>query len=351
MVNFIIRLHIIFSVVQIVGLQSYAQTTGNDTLVKEGKGKYIEKITDLITLKLTLNNDIEKLAVYTDASDIKLSPNTKTIARLSFNYKFISISLSLAPKFFPGNDDDDIRGKSKIGGFGFNFNFTHWLQELSYSRTKGYYLENTKDFIPLWKDGDPYAQIPDLLFKNFQGVTAYNFNPRFSVNALATQSERQLRSAGSFIPHLLYRYYIVDNRTPRTATSTTQKSKNFEMVLGAGYYYNFVIRNSFYIALGVTPGIGYNFTTLQTRFPSGTEKTKSNSALFRIDARAATGYNGHRFFSGLNLNASAAKFRQQNTTAINEDTRLFVQLFAGYRLNAPGFLREKVESVNKVIGL
>jgi hypothetical protein len=349
--NSIFRLFIIFSMIQSVIMPSQAQQTTGDSLVIVEKEKYIEKITDLITLKLTLNNDIEKLAVYTDASDIKLSPNTKTIARLSFNYKFISVSLSLAPKFFPGNDDDAIRGKSKIGGFGFNFNFTHWLQELSYSRTKGYYLENTKDFNPSWKEGDPYAQIPDLLFKNFQGVTAYNFNPRFSVNALATQSERQLRSAGSLIPHLLYRYYIVDDRTPRTATSTTQKTKNFEVVLGAGYYYNFVIRSSFYIALGLTPGIGYNFTTLQTRFPSGTETAKRNSALFRIDARAGTGYNGHRFFSGLNLNASAAKFRQQNTTAINEDTRLFVQLFAGYRLNAPRFLREKVESVNKIIGL
>lgn len=349
--KFKFRLYVIFSICQLTALHGYAQTAGTDTAINQGKEKYIEKITDLITLKLTFNNDIEKLAVYTNSNDIKLSPNTKTIARISFNYKFISICLSFAPKFFPGNDDDDIRGKSKIGGFGFNFNFTHWTQELSYSRTKGYYLENTKDFNPFWKEGDPYAQIPDLLFKNFQGITAYNFNPKFSVNALATQSERQVRSAGSFIPHLLYRYYIVDDRTPRTATSTTQKSRNFEVLLGAGYYYNFVIRNSFYVALGLTPGIGYNFTTLQTRFPSGTEKTKSNSALFRIDARAGTGYNGPRFFSGLNFNASAAKFRQQNTTAINEDTRLFVQLFAGYRLNAPRFLKEKVESVNKIIGL
>ncbi|ULQ54594.1 DUF4421 family protein [Flavihumibacter fluvii] len=298
-----------------------------------------------ITLKLTQSSDVETLGVETGTNSIQLSPNSKSTTSLAFGYRFITYSLKYTAKFLPGNDDDDTRGKTKSGGMGFGFNFNHWQQFLSFSKTTGYYLENTADYDPDWENGKPYIQFPNLVYKNYEGITAYNFNPNFSVSAIATQSTRQLKSAGSFIPHALYRYYIIDDQSPITGTSQTQKSDNFEFLVGAGYYYTYVLRQSFYVSLGLTPAAGIVISHLDTRSADETIHTKSQNAIFRIDGRAGLGYNGQRFFSGAYMKFSGSSFQQGSTTAITEDNRVIVQVFLGYRLNAPKWMREPVQAV------
>ena len=163
------------------------------------------------------------------------------------------------------------------------------------------------------------------------------------MKSLTTQTERQLKSAGSFIPLVAYRYYIVDDRTPLISSSTSQRSNNFEFAISAGYHYTFVIKQNFYFSLGFTPGVGYNFTKLYTRSQSDNMITRSKSPEFRWDGRGAIGYNGDRFFAGAILNLGGSSFRQENTTVINHDYTAFYQVFIGFRLNAPGILREGVD--------
>lgn len=312
---------------------------------------FIVYMSNYINLKFSHQSDVDELSVLTEYNDYFLSPNATSVSRLYINYRFISFSIAYVPKWLPGNDDDELKGKTKSGGFGLNLNFNHWLQDISYSKTKGYYLENTAEYITGWKDGDPYVQFPNLEFKNFQGATAYKFNPRYSLNAAATQTERQVKSAGSFIPGLLYRYYIIDDKTPQTGTNTTQKSNNFEIILGAGYYHSFVLKHNFYLSLGATPGAGLVFTKLTTRFPAGDEVSNQQNGMFRIDARAGAGYNGKRFFAGVYSKLTASSFSQQNTSVINQDTRLSIQGFMGYRLNAPSWLRQNTDKVEKMLPL
>jgi hypothetical protein len=312
--------------------------------------RYIEYMSNYINLKLAHTSDVDELSVITDGNDIFLSPNASSFSQLFFNYRFISFSIRYIPKWLPGNDDDDVKGKTKGGGFGLNLNFDRWLQELSYSKTKGYYLENTADYDPSWSEGDPYIQFPNLQFLNFQGITAYKFNPNFSVNAVATQTERQVRSAGSFIPQLLYRYYIIENKEDPEPNQATQKSNNFEMVLGAGYYHTFVLKNDFYISLGATPGVGTVYTKLTTRFPDEEIYTNQKNTIFRVDGKAGIGYNGPRFFAGVYSKIAASSVEQQKTSVVNQDTRFVVQGFVGYRLNAPKWMRDNVDKVGEMIG-
>ncbi|MBZ5855627.1 DUF4421 family protein [Flavihumibacter profundi] len=327
----------------------FGQAQHDDSLIMQPKQKWIENMNQYIMLKIILNSDIETLAVVTDQNKIQLSPNAKSISRISFSYKFISFSIKYIPKFLPGNDDDDIRGKTKGGGFGMNFNFNHWQQELSYSKTQGYYLENTSDYNTAWKPGDPYIQFPELVYNQYQGTTAYNFNPKFSVSAVTSQTQRQLKSAGSFIPILRYRYYIVDDRSTPQSGRSTQKTNNFEIILGAGYYHTFVIRNNFYFSLGLTPGAGFVYTRLTTRYPSGDVSTDQRNAIFRLDGWTGLGYNGQRFFTGFYMQFSGSSFNQEHTSAISENSKVAIQGFVGYRLNAPKWMKEKVESVNNII--
>lgn len=330
------------------GFEYCAYTQQNRQSDSERDSGRIEPMVGYITLKWILSTDIERLGVATDQLDIRLRPNANTINKLSFNYRFISFTLKFIPKFLPGNDDDNIKGKTKGGGFGLNLNFRHWLQEIGYNKVKGYYLDNTSDYVTGWKEGDPYIQFPQLVFWQVQGITSYNFNPGFSVNAVTTQSERQLKSAGSFIAHFLYRYYKVENQEALAAGATMQKSGNIELLLGAGYYYTFAFKDGFYISAGLAPGAGYILTKLTTRTTTDQIVSTQSNFVFRAQGQAGLGYNGHRFFAGLYSNGSIASFRQQNTTAINDETLIHFKLFAGYRLKAPAWLRDQADKLQKL---
>lgn len=305
--NYLNRTKVIFILI-LISYRFYGQTT--DSINHGEFNKYLERIDGYMTLKLSHSTDLETFSVDTETNDFALAPNARSESRLHFNYEFISFSFKYIPTFLPGNDDDDIKGKTKGNGFGLNLNFNRWLQEFSYNKTQGYYLENTGDYDPNWQKGDPYIQLPELVYKNYQGITAYKFNPNFSFKAIATQTERQLKSTGSFIPHLLYRYYIIDNQQEITTTNSTQKSDNYEFVLGIGYYYTFVFMEDFNISMGLTPGTGYLYSTIKTRSQVENLKTAQDNFVLRFDGRAGVGYNGKRFFAGIFTKLSTNSYTQ-----------------------------------------
>ncbi|MGX5820701.1 DUF4421 family protein [Chitinophaga lutea] len=319
--------------------------SGSDT--SRPRERWVGKTDSLLTIRLTQRSDLEQLSAESDDLDIDISPNARSLTQLSLSYRFITVSASVAPKFFSSNRDEALKGKTKSRGLGAGFNFRHWQQELSYHRTQGFYLENTGDLQPNWREGMPYIQFPLLTLTTFQGATAYNFNPRFSVNAVLTQSERQLRSAGSFIPVLTYRFYVVNDRSaPTSVNNATQRSDNFELVLGAGYQHTFVYRN-LYFSLGATPGFGYLFTKLSTRFADDTYYYRYNNPAWRLDMRAGLGYNGPRFFAGAYLSAIATTSEQPHTAVTNGNTQAAFRIFAGYRLKAPGILVKAVGMIDE----
>lgn len=304
---------------------------------------HIEHYDSSLMFKLSLNDDIKNFLVHNNITT-DLRPNDKNSLKLSASYRWLALSYSNAPKFIPGNDDDTLKGKTKATAFAFNFNFTHWIQAIAYNKVKGYYLENTADFEPGWNKGDAYIQFPDLVYTGFSGQTAYKLNENFSFNALSTQTERQLKSAGTLMPALLYNYYIVDDKTKLTGQNSSQKSNNFELLLGAGYFYTYVFKKEFYISAGVLPAAGFITTKLLTRTPAGEETTHYTNAIFRADGACALGYNGKRFFAGTQLMISDEAYNQDKTISLIVSDRLTYQVFLGYRFNAPGFLKR---SVNK----
>lgn len=305
-----------------------------DTMVYiHGEG-YIEKMNEHIGLKVSLDNGFETFKVSTDANDVILYPNFSTVSKFGIQYRFIRFSLGWAPKFFPGNGDDDIKGTTDSFDFGISMFFKHWLQELKYTTVQGFYLANTEDYQP-WEPGDPYLQFPDLAYTGFYGTSAYILNPRLSIKSLTIQTERQLKSAGSFLAFLNYRYYIVDDQSKENPGSATQRSDGFEWNIGPGYYYTFVMKKKFYAALGAISSLGMILTKVTTRFPSGNVYAHQHNIAFRWDTRAGFGYNGRIFFSGVYLQYSGLEYKQENTTAVNHETRAFFQFFAGFRIKLP----------------
>ena len=184
---------------------------------------------------------------------------------------------------------------------------------------------------------DNFITFPDLHYTKISGYTAYKFNPNFSFSAIETQTERQLKSTGSFVPGLVYRYYKIDNKEELTPTNSSQKSNNLDFSLQLGYFYTWVINNSFFVSAGAATGGGIIHSKLWTRYYTNTYKTKTNYAIFRAEGLLAAGYNSNRFFAGMQLLGNLEEYKQQKATAtLNENLRF--QLYAGYRFDAPKFL-------------
>ena len=319
-----------------------AQTT--DSLSVKIEDGWIEKINDKIGLDVSLNNSYETFEVKTETTKFILYPNTATNLRLNVNYRFISFGFQFTPDFIPGNGDESLKGKTKSFQLSTAFIFKHWFTDLSYSKVNGYYLKNSNDFTAL-SENEPFIQFPDLNYYGFAITTGYSSNSKFSFKSLTSQTERQLRSAGSFIPSINLRYFIIDDKS---SGMSTQKSNNFESSIGPGYVYTFVSREKFYLSLGLLTRIGYLNTKLTTRLPDGDLTTNQDNFIFRWDGKVGLGYNGNSFYTGLYSTISGTEYRQENTTAMNFETRVFYHLFLGIRLSAPDYLERKINKVEKL---
>ena len=324
----------------------FAQTgTGKDK--DSTVNEYIENYKELLTYKMSLGGTEDGFDIL-NTSHYKIRSNNKTKLNAGINYRWIAFSLTFAPKFFNENIDNKIKGETKSFGFGFSSNFNHIIQKVNYSRVKGYYLDNTNEFDPAWKNGDAYIQFPGLVFRSFSGQTAYKFNDNFSFNAINSQTEKQLKSAGTFLPSLSYQHYIVNDQTPLTGQTSSQKSKTFEVVFSPGYYYTFVTPSNLYASAGINPGIGFSRTKLLTRQASGNTRTIYHETVYQLETTFTFGYDSRRFFTGIQIMTGAHGYGQSNDNNVILQEKGTGSFFIGYRFNSPKKLTSTMDKAEKL---
>lgn len=312
-----------------------------DSLRQSEVSSRIERMSNSISVKLDLNSRSQQFVIRNPGLSLDLRPNVATQTDLSVNYRFLSFHLRYAADWLPGNGDDAEKGPTRVRGMGTSIILPHWFHDLSFQRTRGYYLANTSEFVAGWQPGDPYEQFPDLVVTSFEGTSGYSFNPGFSLRALTTQTERQVKSAGSFIPRAVYRYYIVDDRSPiQSPGRKTQRSDNFELLIGAGYHYTFVWRESFFLSAGAQAGVGYIFSKLTTRDQTGSVTDHQSNPVGRFDVRLGMGYNGRKFFSGVVAQGDWASFKQADNESPIREYRTIYHFFVGYRFKSPSPIRK-----------
>ena len=277
--------------------------------------------------------------------NLDLETNNSYKLFLSIDYKFIGFSYGFYPKFFGGNIDEELKGKSSFSDYNFRFFLGRWLQTANYSKIKGYYVANMSDFNPDWVEGkDPYLQFPDFKTIQYGMSTSYLFNPKFSLKSITSFTEWQKKSAGSFIPSLIYTY----NKIISKIDDLNGKQKEFDIKLATGYYYNFIINKNFYVAPHLSPSIGVKFLNDKST-DSGVETIEKETYFTRnIEGGIKIGYNSESILFGASLNFDDSSYNQDKTTVITND-KVYGLLYFGYRFDAPGFIAKPVEKFDNKI--
>ena len=319
----------------------YAQIDTTSVFVHDG---YIEKMRDYIAIENSFNNNYEIFELKTNDTELQIAPNIGTNYRIQLNYKFILAGFQFAPKLFPDNRDNGSNGETNSFNLKIKMVFDHFYHIAQYSKNQGYYLKNSADFTNIENE---YIVFPDLHYYAFELESGYIHNSKFSYRSVTSHMERQVKSAGTFLPILKLRYYNLDDKS---SPINTQKSNNFEFTLGPGYAYNFVIAKNFYSTIGGLVSLGNIHTKLTTRTENDNFVTKQNNLLIQWEGKIGLGYNGRKFYSGVFATLSETNYKQEHTTASNLETRVFYNLFVGFRIKPPKFIQKNADKLESKLG-
>lgn len=324
-----------------LSMQVTAQIDSTRVFVHDG---YIEKMRDYIAIENSVNNDYEIFELKNNGTELQIAPNIGTNYRIQVNYKFILAGFQFAPKLFPDNRDNDTKGETNSFNFKVKMVFDHFYHIAQYSKNQGYYLKNSADYTNI-ENG--YIVFPDLHYHAIELESGYIHNSKFSYRSITSHMERQIKSAGTFLPILKLRFYNLDDRS---SSINTQKTNNIEFTLGPGYAYNFVISKNFYSTIGGLVSLGNIHTKLTTRLENEAAVSYQNNLLIQWQGKIGLGYNGRKFYSGVFATLSETNYNQEHTTATNFETRVFFNFFVGFRIKPPKFIQKNADKIESKLG-
>lgn len=286
---------------------------------------YIQKFPDKISVQAFVLNTSNQFSIDYQQENFKvdLVPNQKTTLNVGFQYDILSFSFGFAPKFFADNNDN---GNSKMTAFSFTLFPGRWMQQLDYYYQKGISLE---------ANNIPLIYYPELKTMKIGGSTSYVFNKNFSFRALAFQSERQLKSAGSFVPSLSYYYTELDSRR---VADLGDKAHFINVALSPGYNYNWVIAKKFLVAGGFSLGAGFIRTV--------DEENKTTEFLSQASLSISLGYNSETFYGGVYTKGTVSNHKADDYTTM-DDAVSYATAFFGYRFDPPSFIQQERDKLKE----
>ena len=241
-------------------------------------------------------------------------------------------------------------GKTKATDLQLNLLGKTWGLDVFYQNYNGFYVNDSNVTIG---EGLPYPQRPDIATRNLGINGLYSFNKKFSLRSAYNFSERQRRSAGSFILTGTLNFYTVKGDSAiyskkyysqfGAATAFTELGMN-TFSISPGYTYTFVVRNIF-VNGSISVGPALHWVDYQV---AGKDISSSLLNSF-VDLRLGIGYNGKRFFTGVNfvLQSRSAKF--EGIQLVNSSNTF--KLLFGYRFKEFGILKRKASDLLPVIGI
>lgn len=280
----------------------------------------------------------------------KLTYKPNNTVGLGFGIYIFEIGAELTFAVPINAERESLFGKTKATDLQLNLLGKTWGLDLFYQNYNGFYLDDPNgNIVP----GAPYPQRPDLRTRNLGINGIYVFNKKFSLRSAYNFSERQRRSAGSFSLTGTLNFFEVQG-------DSALYSKKYEPVFGAatafskmnmntfsispGYSYTLVVKN-FFANASLSIGPAYHWADYQV----GIQELSTSSLNSFFDVRAGLGYNGKRFFCGVNLVNQTRTIKFESIQFANSSTTF--KLLFGYRFKEFGILKRKASDLLPIIGI
>lgn len=195
-----------------------------------------------------------------------------------------------------------------------------------YRDYRGFYLDKFNKFYPQWReDSLGYPKSKNLHVIEGGMNLGFNFNKSFSLNAAFAQSERQKKTAGSFLMSLSERYQRIETDSNIVPGAEDKNYPNLDHItagdffttiisFGAGYQF---VMGKFHFTPVVLLGSGVQIQNYQQ---PGRNLWRLNVPTY-ANGKAQFGYNGDNFFANIIYSA------EFNSIPIKESRiRLFYQV-------------------------
>lgn len=276
-------------------------------------------------------------------NNIKYAPNGNAYYGLGVNLFGLNFELSTK---FPSSWQRSTEEFGKTHSLDIQANlYTRKIGvDFTYQLYAGFYLKDPERHNSNWQVGQPYPHRNDLIYENLHFNLFYVFNhKRYSIRSAYTQSEQQLKMAGS--PLVIFSFADVkvksnsslfpDDSLVPTEIQGFHYADYITYAILAGYGYNFLWKN-FYANLSLFVGPGIQNREIRPEF------IDQRTLLTGVTSfRVGIGYNTDFFFAGV-----SALHNSTNTDLgeldLNVGTSNF-KIFTGFRFLERGFLKRKIE--------
>jgi hypothetical protein len=303
----------------------------NQAFSREEKYDNIEKIKSRFTFTTYYINQYSYLKIQSRINDnieaVYYSPNVK--GGIGAGIKFKGFSFAYTFKL----PQDERYGNTKFTDLAFGFQGRKFGFSVFYLNYKSLYIKNPEEINYYYYKNYPVR--PDIKFTSLGFYTNFAFMRSFSVKAAFEQTERQKKTAGSFLFTINDRFtsllndssfipYSLQNGFDKTNKIKSMYVNTFKLAPGAGY--TFVLSKYFSITTMLLTGFG-----LQMKFYNLDGKNKVGLRLpFYINSKSAIGYNGEDVFCRLvyNLELNNITFTDSRFKIFST----FLQFAIGFRI-------------------
>jgi hypothetical protein len=259
---------------------------------------------------------------------LDLKPVSEYLLGYTFDYKWVALGIYFTPRFLKNTVNNTDPNESSSLNTKLNFFYSdRWRQEFSYRYNKGFFID-----IETLPSQNSSGYLENTTLNLISGSTFFIANRNYSFRAHYAQTERQLKSAGSFIPKITYSYsWIRPNLQNTGGSSQLTQINSLDIFTQIGYLYTFVYNKKWFVTVGLHPGFGYTNSVYRYN-DSGSEKEKFGNFTSGVKGELAMGFNSYRWFFGSNIQWRDYNYTNNQDDQISRDN-LYFSLHLGYRFN------------------
>jgi hypothetical protein len=279
---------------------SSVEQFAKDIIHQDQDTNYIKSYIDKLSVKLLVLNKFNTFQL-TDkylGNMIRFRPDLGVNFGIGFAYKWLALDFSanfgLQEKQIDNTRYRDLQVKA--------FTSRQYLRA-RYQYYSGYKIDYVRGFDLDLTDGDDKRPDIRTIQLGLQYLYAFNYG-KFSLRAPFVQNERQRKSAGSMLIGGGFHLYNLDADSSLIATGMEpyfnelmhlSQLNILTLSINLGYMYTFVLFKRYFITLGLIPGIGLSGGDYRMVY----REPVQSSLTYRIKTMSAIGYNGKKFFIGI----------------------------------------------------